>query len=50
MKILIDTNVIIDIAIEREPFVKNSVKFLKIAKNNKINALQPQLLYWIFIT
>ena len=36
MKILIDTNVILDIALEREPFVKQAAMLLKAAQQYKI--------------
>ena len=36
--ILLDTNVIIDIALEREPFVKNSVELLRLINKQNIKA------------
>ena len=37
-KILLDTNVIIDIALEREPFVKKSVELLRLINKQNIKA------------
>jgi len=37
MKVLIDTNVILDIALNREPFVENSALFLKVASRQMIS-------------
>lgn len=37
-KILIDTNVIIDIALEREPFVNDSKELIKLIDNQNIEA------------
>jgi len=36
MKILIDTNVILDIALEREPFAEHAVLLFKTAHKNRI--------------
>lgn len=38
IKILIDTNVIIDIALEREPFVNDAKKIIKLIEKQKIKA------------
>ena len=37
MKTMCDTNVIIDILLEREPFVEDSYKILKLCEEHKIN-------------
>ncbi|MCI8373290.1 MAG: PIN domain-containing protein [Lachnospiraceae bacterium] len=37
MKIMCDTNVIIDVLLEREPFVEDSYKILKLCEEHKIN-------------
>jgi len=36
MKILIDTNVILDIVLERQPFVEQSAELLKTAQQDNI--------------
>ena len=36
MKVLVDTNVILDIALNREPFVEQAVKFFKEAQRHSI--------------
>lgn len=38
MKILIDTNIILDILMKREPFFESSAKILKLSENNIIDA------------
>ena len=37
MKIMCDTNVIIDVLLEREPFVEDSYKVLKLCEEHKID-------------
>lgn len=37
MKIMCDTNVIIDVLLEREPFVEDSYKILKLCEEHKID-------------
>lgn len=37
MKIMCDTNVIIDVLLEREPFVEDSCKILKLCEEHKID-------------
>ncbi len=37
MKILLDTNILLDLILSRVPFVENSEKVLKISKNKQIN-------------
>ncbi len=37
MKIMCDTNVIIDVLLEREPFIEDSYKILKLCEERKIN-------------
>ncbi len=37
MKIMCDTNVIIDVLLEREPFVTDSYQFLKLCEEHKID-------------
>lgn len=36
MKIMCDTNIIIDVLLEREPFIENSYKVLKLCEEHKI--------------
>lgn len=37
MKMMCDTNVILDVLLEREPFVEDSCKFLKLCEEHKID-------------
>ncbi|NOX48690.1 MAG: PIN domain-containing protein [Chlorobi bacterium] len=37
-KILIDTNIILDIALDRKPFVKKSIEFIRLIAKNNIEA------------
>ncbi len=37
MKIMCDTNVIIDVLLEREPFIEDSYKILKLCEEHKID-------------
>ncbi|RLD56392.1 MAG: PIN domain-containing protein [Bacteroidetes bacterium] len=37
-KILIDTNIILDIALDRKPFVKKSIEFIRLIVKNNIKA------------
>ena len=37
MKIMCDTNVILDVLLEREPFVEDSYKVLKLCEEHKID-------------
>ncbi|MCM1439307.1 MAG: PIN domain-containing protein [Roseburia sp.] len=37
MKIMIDTNIIIDVLLEREPFVEDSCNLLSLCENHKID-------------
>ena len=37
MKIMCDTNVIIDVLLEREPFIEDSYKVLKFCEEHKID-------------
>ncbi len=37
MKIMVDTNIIIDVLLEREPFVEDSYKLLSLCENHKID-------------
>ena len=37
MKIMCDTNVILDVLLEREPFVEDSYKILKLCEEHKID-------------
>ncbi|EOS27054.1 hypothetical protein C806_00647 [Lachnospiraceae bacterium 3-1] len=38
MKIMCDTNVILDVLLEREPFVEDSYKLLKLCEEHKIES------------
>ena len=37
MKIMVDTNIIIDVLLEREPFVDDSYKLLSLCEEHKID-------------
>ncbi len=41
MKIMCDTNVIIDVLLEREPFVENSCSVLSLCEGHKIDGFVP---------
>lgn len=41
MKIMCDTNVIIDVLLEREPFVENSCSVLSLCERHKIDGFVP---------
>ena len=41
MKVMIDTNVIIDVYQNRPPFVTTSAKILKLAENHEITGMDP---------
>ena len=38
MKILIDTNIVLDMLLEREPFANDSAKIFELAENEKVEA------------
>jgi len=42
MKIMCDTNVIIDVLLEREPFIEDSYKVLKLCEEHKIDGFVRQ--------
>jgi len=38
MKVLIDTNIVLDVLAKREPYYKNSAEILKLAETGKLTA------------
>jgi predicted nucleic acid-binding protein len=50
MKILIDTNVILDIVLEREPFVEQAAKLFKTAQQHTIQLFMTATTITVYIT
>lgn len=43
MKILIDTNIVLDVMLKREPFYRHSLEILSLAKKDWLHQLQVYL-------